>query len=133
MTYKVTEKHPLTGGFIVRNIVREGPTVLLTTSTRTLGHQLMTRMFVLEIPDDPGSIRDVLAVQAQIEVEGLVPTPDESLIAFQEYLQAMAPWDVVVPFAPALATEIGKQTTLQPRLFRDYSRLLAFIKSVTVL
>lgn len=41
----------------VRRIEKEGPTVLITTATRSLGNQLMSRLFVLDVPDDQQQIR----------------------------------------------------------------------------
>jgi hypothetical protein len=51
------------------------------------------------------------------------------LVDFQAYLQALAPWDVVVPFAPNLAEGIG-QSTAATRVLRDFQRLLSLIKAV---
>jgi hypothetical protein len=58
--------------------------------------------------------------------------PDAALISYQGYLQALAPWDVVIPFAPVLSREIAKSVA-SPRLLRDFNRLLSLIKAVTVL
>lgn len=132
LTYKTLARNPATGNFETITIEHEGPTVLLTTSTRRLGHQLMTRLFTLDIPDDQASVRQVLDMQAQIELDGVAP-PEETLIAYQELLQELAPWHVVVPFARALALALGADIVLQPRLSRDHARILSFIKAVTVL
>jgi len=85
----------------------------------------------LDVPDDRHQLRQALIAQGQIEVEE-VADPDPALISYQAYLQALAPWDVLIPFAPVLSDEIGKSIAF-PRLLRDYSRLLSLIKAVTVL
>lgn len=131
LKYKVTIRDANTGSFRVHEVVKPGPTVLLTTAVRRLGPQIDTRVFTLDLPDDLYQLRQALITQGQIEVEE-VADPDPALISYQAYLQALAPWDVLIPFAPVLSCEIGKSIT-SPRLLRDYSRLLSLIKAVTVL
>ena len=68
--------------------------------------------------------------QAQAESDGeLVPSP--ALIAAQEYLQLLAPWRVEVPYAQWLAANIGYVDN--PRILRDFSKLLSLIKSNAIL
>jgi hypothetical protein len=129
--YKVTERDPASGRLGVRTVVRAGPSVLLTTSTGSLGTQLMTRLFTIEVPDEPQQLRAALAAQAAMELDD-PPPPNEALIAFQRYLQASAPIDVVVPFAKQLSAHLGRGSS-QPRVLRDYPRLLSLIKAVAVL
>ena len=129
--YKVTERDQETGQFVVRDIDRPGPTVLITTAVRRLGAQLDSRMFSLEVPDDHDQIQAALDAQAHLELEG-VPEPDPALIAYQSYLQELAPWHVLVPFAKKIAKEIGRLTNAS-RIMRDYSRLISMIKTVAIL
>lgn len=129
--YRVTERNPETGQFTVREVRKDGPTVLITTSTRSLGDQLDTRMFTLPIDDSKAKIAAALMAQADAELSG-TPPPDEALISFQAYLQAQAPWDVVVPFVKPLASIIAKRVNA-PRILRDFARLLSLVKTVTVL
>jgi hypothetical protein len=131
LKYKVTIRDANTGSFRVHEVVKPGPTVLLTTAVRRLGPQLDTRVFTLDVPDDPHQLRQALITQGQIEVEE-VAEPDPALISYQAYLQALAPWDVLIPYAPALSLEIAKSIA-SPRLLRDFNRLLSLIKAVTVL
>lgn len=105
LKYKVTVKDSDTGGHRVKNIERPGPSVLITTSTRKLPPQMDSRVFTLDVPDDPAQIKAALEAQAATELEGR-PEPDVALVAFQGYLQAKAPWSVVVPFADALQSEL---------------------------
>ena len=129
--YKVTVADPLAGGFTVLTIDKPGPSVLLTTSTQNLGPQLMTRLFEVEVPDEPEQLRAALAAQARLEL-GPPPPPNEALLAFQAHLQGLAPIEVFVPFAKELSTLLGRQIS-GPRILRDYQRLLALIKAAAVL
>ena len=131
LAYSVVVRDEQTGEFTTKEIDKPGPTVLITTATRRLGEQLMTRFFTLEIADEPGQVRAALQKQAQIELDG-VSDPDDGLIAFQSYLQLRAPWNVYVPYADSLAKLIGNSMTA-PRILRDFARLLSLIKSVAIL
>jgi hypothetical protein len=129
--YAVTVRDQETNDFTVRTIEKPGPTVLITTSTKALGSQLMTRFFTLDVAGDADQVRKALAMQARLEVDDVAPV-DESLIDFQAYLQALAPWDVVVPFVDQLAEEIGK-SAVATRVLRDFQRLLSLVKAVAIL
>jgi hypothetical protein len=129
--YDVVVRDPTSADWVTRHVVKPGPTVLLTTSTRPLGDQLMTRLFTIEVPDDSAQLGAALAAMANLEVDG-APPPDPALRAFQAYLQELAPIDVLVPFAPQLSAYLRRQPQA-PRVLRDYARLLSSIKAVAIL
>lgn len=129
--YAVTVKDPSTGDFTIREVDKPGPTVMITTSTRSLGNQLMTRVFTLELSDDQAQIAFRLQAQGRLETEDVQP-PDKSLVAFQKYLQLCAPIKVRVPFAFELASAMAKMPAA-PRIQRDFARLLSLIKSCALL
>jgi hypothetical protein len=131
LKYKVTVKNPETGEYVVKDIEKPGPTVMVSTSTRRLGYQLDTRIFSLDVLDSPDKIGEALLAQAELELNGAA-APDKALIAFQSYLQAQAPWEVVVPFIKLLATEIGRKA-MAPRIMRDFARLTSLVKSVAII
>jgi len=129
--YGATIKDKETGEFTVKEIDKPGPTVMVTTAVKELGGQLGSRLFILPVPEDVNRIQAALATQAELEVNGATKV-DPVLVAYQAYLQSLAPIDVIVPFAPQLAEEIGKSANAT-RILRDFQRLLALIKSVTIL
>ena len=129
--YQVTVRDPESGQFTVKTIDKAGPTAMVTTSIRRLGAQLDTRLFSLEVPDDQQQMEAALLAQAHVELAGTSAPPD-ALPAFQAYLQALAPWDVVVPFARELAEAIAA-SPVAARATRDYARLLSLVKSVALL
>ncbi|MDP2919390.1 MAG: hypothetical protein Q8O43_04135 [Dehalococcoidia bacterium] len=129
--WEVTIRDADTGDFTVRKVVKPGPTVLITTSTRSLGAQLMTRLFTLEIGDSKEQIEAALKTQAALEIEGSKPL-DGSLVSFQAYLQLKAPFKVIVPYAGELANGMAKMASA-PRILRDFARLLSLIKSVAII
>ena len=70
--YETVIKDQETGEHTVKHVIKEGPSVLITTSTRSLGDQLMTRLFNLEVPDSKEQISASLAMQANIEMQGIM-------------------------------------------------------------
>jgi hypothetical protein len=128
--YQVVVPDRATAKFVVRRIEKAGPTALVTTATRPLGEQLMSRLFAIELPDDQRQLRAVLAAQARLEVDD-VPPVDPGLVAFQAFLQELAPIAVRVPFAPQLAAALGS-VPVEARVTRDFLKLLSLIKAVAL-
>lgn len=131
LKYKVPIKNPETGEYVTKEVDKPGPTVMVSTSTRRLGYQLDTRVFSLDVVDTPDKIGAALLVQAELELSGAT-APDDALIAYQSYLQALAPWEAAVPFIKVLAAEIGRKATA-PRIMRDFARLTSLIKSAAII
>ena len=129
--YQVTIRDAETGDFTIRDVDKPGPTVLITTSTKSLGTQFMTRVFTLEVSDSEEQIRAALETQAALETEG-GKSPDHSLESFQLYLQLKAPIKVLVPFAKELVQAMWKMVTA-PRILRDFARLMSLIKSLALI
>ena len=129
--YTVTVRDPTTGNYMVREIDKPGPTTLITTSVKSLGDQLMTRLFTLAMSDSPEQIGAALKAQADLECDGIKPA-DTGLVAFQQYLQLRAPVKVVVPFAKELSVAIGKVVSA-PRILRDFARLMSLVKAMAVI
>ncbi len=129
--YSVTVRDEDTGDFRVREINKPGPTTLITTSTRSLGDQLMTRLFTLEIACSKEQIGAALVAQAAVETEGVRPI-DSGLVAFQAYLQLKAPVKVSIPFVTELGEAMAKMAQA-PRIQRDFARLISLVKTVTLI
>jgi len=129
--YEVTIRDPDTGEYTTQKKDKAGPTVLITTSTRSLGTQLMTRLFTLEIGDSKEQIGAALETQGALETEGSKPL-DGALVAFQAYLQLKTPFNVIVPFARELATAMRKMASAA-RILRDFARLVSLIKATAII
>jgi hypothetical protein len=117
--------------FTTQEIIKEGPTLLVTTAVRFLGGQLGTRLFLVEVPEDVKRLQEAIKTQARLEIDP-PSEPSAALIAFQEILQRKAPIDVVVPFAPDLGDAIAKSASA-PRILRDFQRILSLIKAAALL
>ena len=131
LKYSVVVYDQSLGRYVTQQVEKPGPTCLLTTGIKRTEPQLDSRLLCVEVPEDVAQITAALDMQAKIEING-VEDPSAELLAFQGYLQALAPWDVVIPFADQLAREIGK-VAKNSRINRDYARLLALVKATTII
>jgi hypothetical protein len=131
MAYDVVEKHPRTGHFETRHIVKPGPTGLITTSTKSLGTQLGTRVLEVSIPDDPAQTRKVLKAHARTVTASDQQEIDLGpYIALQRYLAAQGEQRVIIPFAEALAELVPAHAV---RMRRDFRQLLTCIQTIALL
>ncbi|MHB0858009.1 MAG: CHC2 zinc finger domain-containing protein [Anaerolineae bacterium] len=115
-----------------RDIAREGPTGLLTTTTRSSLHpENETRMFSLTVRDDREQTRVILLALAD-HASGQQATPPDlgPWHALQTYLEFGGVREVVIPYAQALAARVNP---LAVRMRRDFGRVLALIMAHALL
>jgi hypothetical protein len=127
MIYDVVEKDPVSGQFVTRRIEKEGPTGLITTSTKSLPHQMNTRTMEAGVPDDEEQTGHVTLQEAR-QAAGLAGDPPDlaPFHALQRWLRDGGAREVVVPFALDLQALIPKN---QVRMRRDFKKILAFIQA----
>jgi hypothetical protein len=129
--YAVVEKED--GRQRTRHIRKDGPTILITTTTRRLPPQMSSRLFYVEMSETRQQIQKALAVQGEMYSGAMrVSSPPKELRQYQKILQKAAPWKVRIPYAPLLAREIGSSQAA-PRATRDFAKLMALIQAVAVL
>lgn len=129
--YEVVIRDERTGRPVTEHIRKDGPTVLITTSTRVPPEQLATRMFPLPMREDREQIRNILLARAH--VDDLPPEGCTALVAFQELLQMGAPWDVAIPYLGPLVNLFSRREDLEPRAARDLERIKTAIKCVALI
>lgn len=129
--YDVPEQNPETKKFETRRINKPGPTGLITTSTRSLQHQLGTRVLEEHLHDDQEQTGKIIDVQAA-ECDGTHREPFDPapLIECQRWLAATGSHRAVVPFARALGKLVP---TVAVRMRRDFPQLLSCIRSIALL
>lgn len=115
-------------GVRARLIHREGPTGLLTTTTRISLHpENETRMLSINITDTQKQTRNVFLALAESESREL---PDFTRwLSLQKWIE-YADHNVVIPFATPLARIIPTTAT---RLRRDFQTILSLIKAHAIL
>jgi hypothetical protein len=131
MTYDVVERDPKTGHFATRRIQKDGPTGLVTTSTRSLRTQLGTRHLELLVPDDAGQTRNVMLAHARRLALEPPALPDLTpFLELQQWLTLAGARRVVVPFAVVLAERLPAATV---RMRRDFRQLLTALQASALL
>jgi Domain of unknown function (DUF3854) len=124
--YEVTVRDPA-GGFTTKRIVKEGPTNLIFTTTKTRVHaENETRILSLGTDDSSEQTRRVLLELAD---EGRAGTDLDEWQDLQRWL-ARAEHRVTIPYARALVEKIPPVAV---RLRRDVGSLLALIRSHAML
>jgi hypothetical protein len=131
LSYDIVERDPESGQFVTRHIKKEGPTLLITTTTKAIKGQMGTRLWEVPMLESDIQLRAALDKRASFELTRQRSIP-EKLIHHQSYLQSKAPWDAIVPFVGELVEGIVYKG-MDPRILRDFQRLLALIKAVTIL
>jgi hypothetical protein len=131
--YDVVEKDK-SGKFRTRRICREGPTVLLTTGTKSPAPQLQTRMLEIHLQDDPQLTHAIIARQSVARSLENPKKPDlQPWKDLQKWL-ALQTSRVCIPFATAIAKALKVRVERPPtRLRRDHPKLLTCIEVITLL
>jgi hypothetical protein len=131
LIYEVAEKDARTGQFVTRRIEKGGPTGLITTSTRSLGEQMNTRVLEVSVRDDAEHTRQVMRAHAARVQRPSGPVLDhEPFLALQRWLSIAGVRKVVVPYAEWLADQLPAQHV---RMRRDFRQLLTTIQTMAFL
>jgi hypothetical protein len=128
MTYEVVLANPRTNKFETHRIVKEGPTGIVTTSTKSLSPQLRTRVLEAPLRDDPAQTKKIMLAHAA-EVAGSAPVrvDPRPFVALQVWLEEAGVHKVVVPFARELAELVAAS---EVRMRRDFRQLLTCIQAL---
>jgi hypothetical protein len=130
MTYDVVLPDPKTGVFKTHRIIKQGPTALITTSTKPLREQMNTRTLTLTINDSPEQTREVLRAHAAA-VNGHRPDFDvREFVDLQRWLALAGEREVTIPFSLALAELVP---VAHLRMRRDFKQLLTVIQAIALL
>jgi hypothetical protein len=131
MAYDVVEKNPKTNKWETRRIVKPGPTGIITTSTRSLGTQMGTRMLEIPLSDDKEQTRAVMKAHARSVQPGQDTQEDLTpYIALQRWLALAGVRKVAVPFSGILADLVPPHAV---RMRRDFRQLLTCIQAIALL
>ena len=129
LEYDVVEKDR-SGKFVVRRISKEGPTGIITTSTRPLQEQASTRMLTISISDASEQTREVLRVLAREDDDQDWSGQASMWVDFQKWLSLSEVPGVSVPFARELAERLPADAV---RIWRDFTQVLSVIKTFALL
>jgi hypothetical protein len=131
MAYDVVEKHPKTGRFETRHIEKPGPTGLITTSTKSLGEQLGTRVLEVPVRDDEEQTRAVMKAHARTVGPSKASPPDLApFLALQRWLALQGAQRIIIPFAETLSELLPAKAV---RMRRDFRQLLTCVQAIALL
>ena len=126
--------HTVEGGIGV-TYAKEGPCNLVTTMTLPLLEgQLETRCVSVTVDESAAQTRAILQRKAErAQSEGQEHAVPEQVLAVQHWLQHCDVHDAVVPFAGLLAAAMSERQVRVLRLRRDFTTILALIKTSALL
>ena len=124
LAYETVDK--TNDGLAARRIEREGPTGLLVTTKLAMHAENETRLLSVEVSDMRAQTRSILVEIANDRSDTVDRAP---WIALQSWL-ALAPSEVVIPYAALLADVVDDSAT---RMRRDFSALLSLIHAHALL
>lgn len=132
LRYEVTTSDQRTGKFKTEVIRKQGPTGLITTSTRALRHQLSTRVLRVPMAGDVNTTHEVIESQGRRAAGNTVSRPDLApFLALQQWLAIAGEHRVIVPFGEELARLMP--TAQDVRLRRDFDKVLSCVKTIAIL
>lgn len=119
------------GQLVSRTLRLEGPTALVTTTTKGLEPELETRLLRVSVPDTLEATRAILAAQAQ-RANGTEPEPPDLAPwhAAQWWLEHEGVRTVTIPYAERLAALVPAR---EVRMRRDFPQLLTLIQAHALL
>jgi hypothetical protein len=119
------------GRLVGREVVKEGPTNFITTTTFPELHaENETRIWTVLVDDSPETTKAVLSAQARAAAGTFRPGDDGDLRLAFEWLKGAGATNAVVPFAELLAEAMPGRPL---RLRRDFPRLMQMIKVCALL
>ena len=117
---------------ITVTIIKNGPIAVFITSARdNIEEEMLTRLMVLDADESDGQTRAI--IESSLSESGHeVPAEEiEAWIDFQRWLELDGPYDVVIPFLPAIrAAHDGSKKP--PRYRRDLTGFLTAIKASAI-
>lgn len=127
----MTVERDESGAHVGKEIVKQGPTNFITTTTAPEGHaENETRVWTLLVDDSEEATRGVLALSGRRAAgDFLAPTVTDWQAA-QEWLESAGETEVVVPYGPVLASMMPAEPV---RMRRDFIRLVVLIKVCAIL
>ena len=132
MRYPTVDRDPETHQLVTRDVVKEGPTGAITTSTKPLEWQMGTRFLAADIPDDPEQTLKVLLAEAEAanRLDDAIDLSLEPFHAAYRWLRDAGVKNIKVPFAKSLARLVPRKDV---RIRRDFKQVLAVTQTIAFL
>jgi hypothetical protein len=107
-------------------IIKQGPSGLITTSVGRLDEELTTRLIGVDVLDTEEQTKAVVAAIGRDDEEDPDPVDVSQFVAAQQWIGAQAPVRVVIPFGRVLSSLVPTNVV---RARRDRTQLSIYIKA----
>ncbi len=118
---------------ITVTIIKNGPIAVFITSARdNIEDEMLTRLMVLDADESDGQTRAIIE-NSLTDHQNQVPAEEtEAWIDYQRWLELGGPYDVVIPFLPAIKAAHDGSRKLPLRYRRDLTGFLNAIKASAI-
>ena len=128
VVYETVEK--TAAGLRARLVEKDGPTGVITTTTKALDEELATRFLIVPVPDDARQTEEVLRATAARFANSAAGADLRPFVEAQRWLELAGARQVTVPYAEALARLVDRSAV---RVRRDFSQLLTLVAACALL
>jgi hypothetical protein len=128
VVYETVEK--TAAGLRARLVEKDGPTGVITTTTKALDEELATRFLFVPVPDDRQQTEAVLQATAARFASTAAGADLRPFVEAQRWLELAGARQVIIPYAEALARLVDRSAV---RVRRDFGQLLTLVASSALL
>lgn len=128
VVYETVEK--TAAGLRARLVEKDGPTGVITTTTKALDEEVATRFLFVPVPDDQQQTGAVLQATAARFASTAAGADLRPFVEAQRWLELAGARQVTVPYAEALARLVDRSAV---RVRRDFSQLLTLVAACALL
>jgi hypothetical protein len=127
--YDTVEKGP-DGAHRTRRIRKSGPTGIITTSVKSLNHELATRFLTATVRDDPDQTKLIVKEAGRQAADRPARVDVTAYVAALRWVRLAGKHEVVIPYAKVLAELVDPG---EVRVRRDFPQTLSLIESSAIL
>jgi hypothetical protein len=128
VVYETVEK--TAAGLRARLVEKDGPTGVITTTTKALDEELATRFLIVPVRDDAQQTEEVLRATAARFAHSTVGADLRPFVEAQRWLELAGARRVIIPYAEALARLVDHSAV---RVRRDFWQLMTLIATSALL
>jgi hypothetical protein len=128
VVYETVEKTP--AGLRARLVEKDGPTGVITTTTKALDEEVATRFLFVPVPDDRQQTEAVLQATAARFASTAAGADLRPFVEAQRWLELAGARQVIIPYAEALARLVDRSAV---RVRRDFGQLLTLVAACALL
>ncbi|MCX5814248.1 MAG: hypothetical protein NT178_17145 [Proteobacteria bacterium] len=119
------------GAFVAEEVIIEGPTSFITTSTLETEYQLQDRILVVRTDDSIQQTKGVVRMEGLNRAKKTVRADESVIDAWRAFHGMLDPVQVVIPFSPDISEHIIKNDKIIIAARRAFNKVMNVIQTIT--